>query len=173
MAARRYSKTCNPATDTWLSSAWPGLSDAEIMDACLRDGRWHSLGTLRDVITGALALPEDMQVGLGTYSRNITPATINGWTPGIQLCLAHFPVSGGYVIDGAALVHECVSITGKKFTITHKVADQTNSSFLQRDYTNYAGGSESTLPCSVNGGGFVSCSSTEALASHWRIYVRQ
>ena len=56
------------------------MSDAEITEACRRDGRWHYLGTMLDVITRAITLPEGTQVGLATYAGNINPATVTKLT---------------------------------------------------------------------------------------------
>lgn len=49
MASRRYSLTCQPNTDTWLRTAWPGMTDAEITEACRRDGRCGSPIAVGDV----------------------------------------------------------------------------------------------------------------------------
>ncbi len=172
MAARRYSLTCKPGTDTWLRSAWPGMSDPEITEACLRDGRWHYLGSMRDFITGTIRFPKDMELGLTSYSDNISPATVNGWNRGIRLCLPLIAVGDVHIVNGSSLVHECITFMDGRFTATHKLVDQTATEYSQRDYGNYAGGSETNLPC-TDSGGLGSCTSNESFASHWGIYVRQ
>jgi hypothetical protein len=172
MAARRYSKTCNPDTDTWLRSAWPGLSNAEITDACQRDGRWHYLGTMLDFLTGAITLPDAMEVGLTSYSRSIAPVTVNGWDRGTRLCLPPIAVGNGHIVGTTSLIHECVTLMDNRFTVTHRVVDQTTADYSQRDYTGYSGGAETALPCTT-GGGWTSCGNNESVASHWQIYVRQ
>jgi len=174
MASRRYSRTCEPTRDTWLRSAWPGMSDVEIKDACLRDGRWHYLGNMRDYITGTIAFPEGMQIGLTTYAESITPVTVNEWNKGIRLCLPVLAVGDVHMAESAALVHECIAVMDGKFTVTHKFVDQASAGFSQRDYGGYTDGEETALPCTeTRNGGWAHCSNTESLAGHWNIYIRQ
>ncbi len=171
-AAHRYSETCDPSTDPRLRSAWPGLSDAELTDACLRDGRWHALGTLLDFVMGTLTLPDGMEVGLTSYSRSIAPVTVNGWEQGTRFCLPPIAVGNVTIVGGPALLHECVTFMDNNFTVTHREVGQTTTDYNRHNYTGYSGGSEFDLPC-TQGGGYSSCNDKESIASHWQLYVRQ
>jgi hypothetical protein len=172
MAARRYSLTCNPATDTWLRSAWPGMTDAEITEACRRDGRWHYLGTMLDIITRSISLPEGMEVGLTTYANSIAPVTVNGWNRGIRLCGSPIAVGDVHIVGGTSFVYQCITFMDNLFTVTHRQVGQTTTESSQRDYTSYSGSNEAGLPCTSTHS-TVSCSISQASASYWRIYVRQ
>lgn len=173
-AARRYSKTCNPATDTWLRAAWPGLSsDAEITDACRRDGRWHYLGTLLDFIKRTITLPDGMELGLSSYANQINATTVNGWEFGTRFCISPIAVGNATGVDGAALIHECIAIMDNRFTVTHALVNDTAAPTTSRDYSNHTTGSEFSLPCFSTGGGYASCNNNESIASFWKVYVRQ
>lgn len=171
-AAVRYSKTCNPSTDTWLRSAWPGLSDAEITDACRRDGRWHYLGTMRDLITLTLSLPENMQVGLTSYSKQVIPVTVNSWNQGTRFCTPPLAVGDVDAPNTNNFIYQCLSIMNNRFTVTHNRIDGSYWEYSQRNYTNYAEGNEGTLPCTASGS-VATCGLSQAFASYWQIYVRQ
>lgn len=171
-AARRYSKTCKPSTDTWLRAAWPGLSDAEIVDACRRDGRWHYLGTLLDFIKQDITLPDGMELGLSSYTQQINATTVNGWEFGTRFCISPIAVGNATGVDGASLVHECISIMDNRFTVTHALVNNSAAPISSRNYSNYTTGSEFSLPCSSNGG-YTSCNNNESIASFWKVYVRQ
>jgi hypothetical protein len=177
MASRRYSRTCDPATDTWLRSAWPGLSDSDIKSACLRDGRWHYLGTMREYITGGLAFPEGMQVGLSSYAQNIKPATVNEWVGhnGVRLCVPVVAVGNIVTGDSGSAVHECIAAAATVFGAGHHPIDGTAPTFILRDYRGYTGGNESTLPCNhySNSGTRINCGTPDSVASFWKVYVRQ
>jgi len=176
MASRRYSRTCDPATDTWLRSAWAGLSDADIKSACLRDGRWHYLGTMLEYINGTLTFPEGMEVGLSSSAQNIKPATVSGWAGqnGVRLCVPVVAV-GGIVSDSWSTVHECIAASATNFSAGHYPINGTNPNVIIRDYRGYTGGNEQTLRCSYFGdiGPRVDCSTPDSVASFWKVYVRQ
>ncbi len=173
VAARRYSRTCNPNTDSWLRSAWPGLSDVELTEACLRDGRWHYLGTMVDIVTRALTLPAGMEVGVSTYSDQITPVTVNSWTQGTRLCGAPIAVGDTASPTRLSFVHQCVTAVGTSFTVTHNRIDGSNATDVsQRVYTGYTGSNERSLQC-FESGTVPTCATNQSLARYWRIYVRQ
>lgn len=172
MAARRYSRTCNPSTDTWLRSAWPEMTDAEITEACRRDGRWHYLGTMLDIITQGISLPEGMEVGLNTHISSIAPVTVNGWNRGIRFCRSPIAVGDVHIVGGTSFVYQCITFMDNLFTVTHRQVGQTTTESSQRNYTNYSGSNETGLPCTSTHSS-VSCSASQSYASFWRIYVRQ
>jgi len=113
-----------------------------------------------------------MEVGLTSYTSQIVPVTVNGWNRGIRLCTPPIAVGDVDIIGGGSLIHECVALMDNIFAVTHRQVGQTTTEYSRRNYAGYSGGAELTLPC-TNGGGYSSCTNTESIASHWKIYVRQ
>lgn len=177
-AQRRYSQKCDPAVDTFLRDAYPGLGDAQLITECLHDGRWHLVGNMLDVLTGKMNPGSfgGMQAGITNYSGLVQPAQINSWNSGWRVCYGLGAVGDANIVQGSdqTLVQQCVAVTGKLFTVTHIPAFNAAAvAYEQRDYATLSSANvESSMPC-TNSGARTSCGNSESFASFWNLYVRQ